>query len=776
MECHVIDITHLFAAASTRRARRVSLRLLAALMLFSPAFVSAAAVNDAQRREVVALAELMANPSHVRLRGASVHYDFHVGLSPRVEVIDALLRLRMTSSISLLQERSHLRVALNGATMAQIPLSPSGAQSEFELALPAAMLVPGFNRLTFSAAQHYTEGCEDPSAPELWTEIDTRTSALELSTRPRRFAASLADLDALMGPATGNPRTHVLLTATEPDEALLTAGARIAEAIGLRLQFVPPRIRHARAIRASDEQLVDDPDLHLDLTPWPDADLVLLGTRDQLSPYMSGRLHRQISDAYLAVHRAADDDDRLVFIVSGTNPSEVERAAAALAQLETPQTDSDRALVHALGMRRASGNGSRHFLTLGGRYAFSDLGYRTRTVRGYGDEHLDLRFDLPPDFYVAETENLELALDFAYGANMRADSVLNLLVNGSFQQAIPLNNPRGAVLREYRLQIPLRSFRRGPNTITFEPVIVPMITGECLALEDRNLIFTLFEQSRVRVPHAVHYVAMPDLALFAATGFPFYAPPNTPEQPLSGAVTLYGSDSATTAAAWTFLARLAQAGGGGSAVPVTRASARQPRHQLLVGAWDTIDPALVASAPIAAGAARQHRPLAASPAPQPGFFQRLTQGVTRVDAALPPATPARLQLTAPTLLREHGLVTAFESPLASGYTMTVLSAATPALLLERVDALVQPAVWTQLSGDVALWTEPGRAVHADRAGTSFMLGDPRLSDVLRYRLTLHPWILVAGVLALLALAAALVSALLQRRTRRTFGDDVTVEH
>jgi cellulose synthase operon protein B len=769
----VIDKTHLFAAGSTRRPRRVTLRLLAALMLLSPAVATAVAADgEVQRREVVALAELMAVPSHVRLKGASVHYDFHVGLSPRIEVIDAVLRLRMTNSISLLQERSHLRVALNGATMAQIPLSPSGAQSEFELALPAAMLVPGFNRLTFSAAQHYTDGCEDPSAPELWTEIDTRTSALELSTRPRRFAASLADLDALMGPATGNPRTHVLLTAAEPDDALLTAGARIAEAIGLRLQFVPPRIRHARAVRASEEQLVGDPDLRLDLTPWPDADLVLLGTRDQLLPYLSGRLHRQISDAYLAVHRRAENDDRLVFVVSGTSPAEVERAAAALARIETPQTDSDRALVHALGVRRAPRNGSRHFLTLGGRYTFSDLGYRTRTVRGYGDEHLDLRFDLPPDFYVAETENLELALDFAYGANLRADSVLNLLVNGSFQQAIPLNNPRGAVLREYRIQVPLRSFRRGPNTITFEPVIVPMITGECLALEDRNLIFTLFEQSRVRIPNAVHYVAMPDLALFAATGFPFYPPPSAPEQPLSAAVTVYGADSATVASAWTFLARLAQAGGSDSAVPVTRATARQPRHQLLVGAWDAIDPALSASAPIAAGAARQHRPLAASPAPQPGFFERLT----RMDAALPAAGPSGLQLTAPALLRDHGLVTAFESPLARGHTMTVLAAATPALLLERVDALVQPAVWTQLAGDIALWTEPGRTVHADRAGASFMLGDPRIADVLRYRLTLHPWILVAGVLALLVLAAALVGVLLKRRTRRMFGDDVTIGH
>jgi cellulose synthase operon protein B len=725
----------------------------------------------------VALGALMSTPGPVLLSGASAQYDFHIGLSPRVEVSHAVLRLRLANSIALVQERSQLRVGLNGATVAQVALTPSGAQNEFEIELPALLLVPGFNRLTLSAAQHYTVGCEDPNAPELWTEIDTRTSTLELTTWPRRIAPSLADLDAVMGPAAGNATSHIILTAADLDDALLTSGAHVAEAIGLRLRYHAPRIRHARAraLPADATERAASSDIRVDLNGHDGADVVLLGTRDQLAPYISSGLRSSITDAYLAVRPLGDLDQRLIFIVSGTSAEEVKRAATALGRLEFPHTDSDSALIRSLGSPQRAIGGDRHFVSLGSSYSFADLGYRTRTIRGYGREQLSLQFDLPPDFYVAESENLELAMSFAYGANLRADSVLNVMLNGSFQQAIPMNNTQGAVLREYRIQIPLRAFRHGPNVVTFEPVMVPMITGECLAMEVRNLVFTMFDHSQVRVPKASHYVPMPDLALIATTGFPYLQPPNLPARSPQPAVTVYGSDSASAGAAWTFLAKLAQAGGAGaSGARVGTEPSRNARHQLILGAWDAIDPALLAAAPVNFGGSKPAPIRAASPAPDPGFFARVLARATNMGASLPEAPPTHMQVTSATLLREHGLFTAFESPFARGHKLSVVTAATPELLLARVDALVTPAIWNQLAGDVTLWTEPDRTVYSRRAGQGFMLGNPGMADALRYQLSLHPWILIAVVLVLLVLAAWLTNVLLNRRTRRLYGDDVTV--
>ena len=123
------------------------------------------------------LASLMPARQQIRLRYTADEFTLYVPVSPRSKVKSALLHLQLTNSISLIKERSQLVVRLNGRVLAQVPLNPAQPETSIDVRLPVALLKPGYNQLTFAVAQHYTLRCEDPSAPELWTEIDTVTSS-----------------------------------------------------------------------------------------------------------------------------------------------------------------------------------------------------------------------------------------------------------------------------------------------------------------------------------------------------------------------------------------------------------------------------------------------------------------------------------------------------------------------------------------------------------------------------------------------------------------------
>ena len=72
-----------------------------------------------------------------------------------------------------------MAVTVNGHTVKQLVLDPAMPDSEVDIDLPVAMFKAGYNNLSFSVVQHYTDGtCEDQLAPELWTEINAVKSSI----------------------------------------------------------------------------------------------------------------------------------------------------------------------------------------------------------------------------------------------------------------------------------------------------------------------------------------------------------------------------------------------------------------------------------------------------------------------------------------------------------------------------------------------------------------------------------------------------------------------
>nr|WP_281352064.1 cellulose biosynthesis cyclic di-GMP-binding regulatory protein BcsB [Caldichromatium japonicum] len=205
-----------------------------------------------------------------------------------------------------------------------------------------------------------------------------------------------------------------------------------------------------------------------------------------------------------------------------------------------------------------------------------------------------LRFWVQPGLYVEGLQDAILRLNFSYGAGFRRDSLLNVLINGLFVRAIPLNEPSGATLLDYKLRIPAGMLRSGPNQLEILPMLVPAETGWCQLCQAENLLLTVYGDSTLELPPMTQFARLPDLELWARTGFLSLRDPEG--SGLAAQVVDASPDAA--GAAWTLLARLAQISG----LPLYRAEIGadpdlKDRKVVVIRAFQDLDPEPKAAAP-----------------------------------------------------------------------------------------------------------------------------------------------------------------------------------
>jgi len=727
------------------------------------------------------LAEFMPRDEPIVLRGNASSHDLYLPVPDRWDLGWAELQLEFTNSIALQQNRSQLIVSLDGHVVSQTMLNPKSPRGSVTVALPVDRLAPGFVPLTFSVNQHYrTENeCEDWAAPELWTQIDPTASTLRMAVTPRRPDPTLADVYALFDRKAWQSPELLVLTPQAPGTSELKAGYLVAAGAALRLDYVPLQVRHQIAQRRTQSLHPDLADSYrfpgLDQGPLAGRDAVLIGTRGDLAPMLAPELLERIDGAILAVFPQDENPEHVVWLVSGTTPEELERSAGALARLDFPLPDSAWTRVDAIDLPPLPPYTSRLAMREDQTYAFSDFGFQTTMLRGFGQDggraDAVLEFAVPPDLFAGERASLELNLHLAFGAGMRSDSVLNIYLNDRFENAVALNEAGGAVFRDYRLAIPLQSLRPGINRLRFAGGMVPSVTGECQYVNQANLVLTLFEDSTLRLGPLDHYATLPDLGLFGHTGFPFLVQPYGE----GVAVQLAGNDSQTIGAAWTLAARLTQV----ADHPLHGARFQFEPYAdtgqvIVVGAHAEVDTALLGAAPLRLRAGSDDTHVFVQPNdmlytadPEPlSLWQRLVHWLA---PELPRDTPERI--AAPVRLMQTGQLGRYAAMMqfqARGEqgAVVLVTADSPARLEDGVQALVRPAVWDGLRGDLVVWDGRKDSLRWQRVGETWSVGERTRVSWLRYLFSKYPLYMVATALVLLILFAWLSYYLLTRRRRR----------
>ena len=756
---------------ATARAVCCVVALLAAHAAFGDDHVksvsSAASANTsasathgaANAANVVSLATLGNLSGPLRLAGASASRSISIPLSAREQAHDAVLHLVVSNSISLLTDRSELAVRVNDRTIAQVQLSARQPEATADIRVPSQLLQPGYNTLTFAVAQHSTENCEDPSAPELWTEIDTSASTLQMQTALAPLTPTLADLPNLIDPKQWASRAVTIVDAAHPSNASqLAAGSLVAQGIALRLRYLSTAPRVLDAAHGNGTGMLPG----LALAPLADSDAVLIGSRDALRGYLDATTLAKIGGAFLGVYPKPDDARRFVLIVSGRNDAEVERAARAFAHSEMPLPRTSELVIGAVDETALPPWSTNRTVTGTVPHPFRDLGFTSRTLRA-GDS-ADLEVRLPADVYAPEDAKVTLDMNFTEGAKMREDSVLNIALNGRFEQVIALDQQQGAVMRHYRISLPLRDFRAGLNTLSLQALLVPLVSDRCALRNMQNLEITLFDDSTLTLPPTSHFTTLPDLKRFADSGFPYTVQPGGNDLALH----LAAHDNDTIASAWALMGRLAQS----QAAPLTAAElafgipAPARRNTILIGAVPSLSPALLNHAPWSPGTSIRIADGTAGPADL-ATGSALPLGLDRLlgsPAHAEPAQQADVTLRGDVPLSRQLLVMQYRGD--QGGATTVLTAANPGELIDGISRLIEPAYWGELRGNVALLSFDRKDLWTGRVGDTYEEGSVGPLAWLGFTLSQHPWVGYAALVVLLSIFAG-TSALLLKRYHRT---------
>ncbi|SFC72290.1 cellulose biosynthesis cyclic di-GMP-binding regulatory protein BcsB [Pseudoalteromonas denitrificans] len=450
------------------------------------------------------------------LRCIDAKYELKLPIPERWKINSARLSFSYINSASLLKKNSQLVVRLNGTPLAQMKLDPNAPEGSAEINLPPLLLQAGYNNVTFGVSQHYATQCELPCVPELWTRLKLDQAFIEFDYQLKELPQKISQVaSALFDEKSFVDNKVNIITQDRTDKVLSLVGG-VASGIGIRFNFQPLEFTSLSQIQENSDNL-------------------LIGTKEFVESYLAQYdiefdvskpvvkifpLPTKVYDEENGDYFRADKRHALI-VISGITEKEIRLAADSFDILSLPFPDSSKMELYEFEIPDIKLYSGKNTLGTGVDYPFSKMDFTTHTFRGFAGSNKQINFRLPPDFLIKPNQYVKVKLNFAYGAGSRLDSVLNVLLNEKYIASIHLDDPRGGLISNYEIDLPTYLFKGGANSLSFQPVMTPLITENCSFVHTENLFLTLFDNSNLHFPDMPHQITMPRLDLMFVNGFPY---------------------------------------------------------------------------------------------------------------------------------------------------------------------------------------------------------------------------------------------------------------
>ena len=460
----------------------------------------------------------MGNP--LTLRG--LESEGGIGVSVRRdELVEAAhLRLTFTLSPSLLAGLSHLKVMLNDELLQTVVLSKEqlGAPQTVELEIDPRYFTD-YNRFRFQFIGHYTMECENPNHSSLWASV-SNDSTLSLSLRqlPQRD-----DLALLPGPFF-DPRDNravqlAFVYPHQPSMAMLKASGSVASWLGMLAGY-----------RGNDFTAFEN--------TLPERHAVVFATNDQRPAFL--RDLPAVEQPTLTMQAHPSTPGAKLLLVLGKDAAQLQLAADALA-LDKAALSGQSMAVTALeyppltrpydAPRWVSSERPVRLAELVQNPA--DLQVRGTVLNGT----INVATRMAPDLFTWRAKGVPLNLKYRHTPGSDLDpGALTVSINNQFLHSYPLasrgERTKGAskvllplfndsnVSSSSDLKIPAFMLG-GDNQLQFGFQIPPNDVGQCRSVQPMEQIAAIDPQSSIDLTGFHHYIAMPNLAAYANSGFPF---------------------------------------------------------------------------------------------------------------------------------------------------------------------------------------------------------------------------------------------------------------
>jgi hypothetical protein len=743
------------------------------LILFSGNLIASQAENARTGADSLSytlpISKFMITNEQLALRNVAGEYHISFPISDRLKPLSAILNISLTNSNALKADRSQVAVYVNDFIVGQIKLDPNNYKTEAKFLVDQEYLVHGYNKVTFKAAQHYTDTeCEDWSSPELWTIIDSVKSTVTLNYQPLPVVEKLSELNALINDRLNRYSISILRGEQSVSDNYLYWGAIISQAVKLRLKYVPLEL---------DEHYVSPYDAssntgvaHGKFNIHPDElknDAILIGAKEKIDRLIPNEIKNAIQGPYLGIFQQDTSKNHFILVISGNNDEEVKTAVQSFALFNNAFPDEQQTIVNKLDIPETANISPYQSIIPGNTYEFSELDFQD-IFMNLSDSVSKLELHLPPDIYSTEDSNIKLNLNLAYGAAFRNDSVINISLNGVFMHAIHLKELEGAHYQNYLISLPLNSFRPGQNTLTFKYILTPSKTTQCGYVQLDNLVAKIYSNSTISIPEAGKAANLPDLDLLERTGYPLIKNASAKDTVFK----LLDKSSDTILTAWQLITTLAVY----EQVPVfdiniTQGDIPDKANIALIGKLDKNSQSLkiFEQAPVQltgknqfAYTFKEHQSIQEESDMQ--WIERQLFG----NQSPPPIVKTENKnalITQTGDLGDEYLMMSYPSQNGKGVVLALLSEANNSLHT-GFSEMLSGGLWNELQGNVFIWNK-NKQFHWLQEGNIITVGDGNFRLVMIKHFSDYPWQWLSIVVLLVLLVAWVTHKLLQKYQQNT---------
>ena len=660
-----------------------------------------------------------------------------IPVAERWNVRKAVLSLRYTSSNNLLGDISQMVVRINGEPIQQIKLIPLANGIKIDIPIPASQIKSGYNEIGFEVVQHYLRGqCELFCAPDMWTNVSLTESTLQMEYDLKPLPLKLGEVTGLLFDPKQFPETTVNIITENVTQDSVTLAAIVASGIARRFDYSKVKFEFSDAIRQGMDNVLIGSESFAKRIAAPNGQPSVASDSGTLRIF------------HLPNSEGGVDDKHALLAITGERSAALKVVAEIMASMTLPYPGTEAMSAHGFSMSDITMYSGRQTITADKLYDFKTLNQPTHSFKGPNANPITLTFRLPVDFLIKENEYAKLSLDISYGAGLRPDSSINVVINDKPLRAIQLDSASGSYIGGYKINIPTYLFKPGVNKISFLPSFNMQARQLCDALQDNGLFATIFENSTLYFPPMPHFVELPKIELFALNGFPFSRWPDGFET----MIYLPKQDNASIVTALNMVGMITQKNG----FPLFSVQIRfnEPKdwdgEMLVIGTAPSIPKFIMDAAPMGlTGNANVPYPVSR------GWDSEETPAITSQQGGLGHGT---------------GVLMEFESMLKRGRSIILLTAESGEDLLELGKAMLEPAIQSSLKGNVAIikLTPPEYAVSTMAFGKKYSTGDNGNIPLINSFLHKYPYIFYGlGVFIILALGILGFWVLRRYRAERT---------
>ncbi|GDX80156.1 hypothetical protein LBMAG42_19670 [Deltaproteobacteria bacterium] len=425
---------------------------------------------------------------------------------------DPVLHVAFEHSAALIAARSHLTIVVNDHPIGTVTLGEDNVTgSTFDVRIPRSML-QDFNHLGFLVDQHYTDDCEDPFDPALWTRVRT-TTAIDLAYERKPVEGELLKWPYPLVDRLGYGPTQVTLVTTgAPSKETVDALGIVGFALGRLADY--REVDAAEPVASSAEAR----------TP-----ALLIGTTAELPEALTltGLASLAPDEGMVALVPNPADNTLPVLVVTGGGPEGLLKAARALAGQDRYQVLSGT--VSTISQVSPANPPPTKQKPLPAppatKFTLKDLGIEGQTVRGFYASSIRIPLKLEGDA-LAQPGGGSLRVDYGYSAQLDSRlSSMEVRLGGLTLRTVPLDKVAGESQASVSVPLPQDILAADSNIdIVFH--LFPRDFDECERVADHQISGTVYASTTVELPRD-HVAEMPDLSLLRFGNWPFTALPGS---------------------------------------------------------------------------------------------------------------------------------------------------------------------------------------------------------------------------------------------------------